>query len=370
MCPCGHAPFLCRVQFTDDVLILGRGIAGAVLTETLRMRGLKVHVFDRKRAGNASMAAAGVVNPVVLRRDVPSWRAAELLPIAEAFYTAMEQRHARSFWHPLELVKLFPTPKEAEQWQRAMRDPGTAPFVAMKPQPEIEAAAVLAPHGHGTVTRSAWLDVPAMLDAQREALMKEGALSEIDLAANDVAIEAEQVRVGARSARWLVRCEGAFAAVEGLVPVKGEGLTVRIPGLRLTRMVHRGVFLLPTPALGDDVYRVGATFKWDQVWEGPTEEGRTWLLERIMRITVLPVEVLDHWSGVRPASRDRRPILGLTGPHEAVFNGLGSRGVLLAPWCAAHLADHLLVGAALDPEVDRERVALRVSAPDGDRVTD
>ena len=48
-----------------DVLILGRGIAGAVLAEVLRQRGLRVHVFDRKRAGNASMVAAGVVNPLV-----------------------------------------------------------------------------------------------------------------------------------------------------------------------------------------------------------------------------------------------------------------------------------------------------------------
>jgi glycine/D-amino acid oxidase-like deaminating enzyme len=343
------------VSFTDDVLILGHGIAGAVLAETLRLRGLKVHVFDRKRAGNASMAAAGVVNPVVLRRDVPSWRAAELLPIAQAFYTAMEQDRGASFWHPIELVKLFPSPKEAEQWQRAMRDPGTAPFVSQEPQPEIDAAAVLAPHGHGTVTQAAWLDVPAMLDAQREALLKDAALSEIDITQGDITCEADRVRIGDRSARWLVRCEGSFSEVHGLVPVKGEGLTVRIPGLRLTCMLHRGVFLLPTPTLGDDVYRVGATFKWDDVWEGPTDEGRRWLLERIMRITSLPVEVLDHWSGVRPASRDRRPVLGVTAPQQAVFNGLGSRGVLLAPWCAAHLADHLFAGAVLDPEVDVAR---------------
>jgi glycine/D-amino acid oxidase-like deaminating enzyme len=70
-----------------------------------------------------------------------------------------------------------------------------------------------------------------------------------------------------------------------------------------------------------------------------------------------------RWSGVRPASRDRRPILGITGPRQAVFNGLGSRGVLLAPWSAAHLADHLFAGAALDPEVDLDRAALRPNAP-------
>jgi glycine/D-amino acid oxidase-like deaminating enzyme len=67
------------------------------------------------------------------------------------------------------------------------------------------------------------------------------------------------------------------------------------------------------------------------------------------------VEVIEHWCGVRPASRDRRPILGVTAPGEAVLNGLGSRGVILAPWCARHLAEHLFDGEPLDPEVSVSR---------------
>ena len=43
------------------------------------------------------------------------------------------------------------------------------------------------------------------------------------------------------------------------------------------------------------------------------------------------------------------------------------RGVLLAPWCAQHLADHLFAGKALDPEVSHARPALRSNAPDTDR---
>lgn len=76
-------------------------------------------------------------------------------------------------------------------------------------------------------------------------------------------------------------------------------------------------------------------------------------------MTDLPVEVLDQQAGVRPTARDRRPLLGRRAamPRQAVFNGLGSRGVLLAPWCAMHLADHLFQGAELDPEVDLARFA-------------
>lgn len=335
-----------------DVLILGRGIAGAVLAETLRQRGVRVHVFDRKRPGNASMASGGVVNPIVLRRDVPSWRAGQLLLVAQGFYTVWQQRLGITCWQELPMVKVFPTPREVEQWQRAMQDPASAPFVHRHAEPEVDAAPIAAPHGYGTVWPAAWLDVPALLEAQRVELLAAGQLTEADVATEEIIITPDHVRIGEVQARWLVRCEGPFGDVPGLVPVKGETLVVRIPDLHLTRMVHRGVFVLP---LGNDLFRVGATFKWDDVFAGPTDQARAWLLDRLHALVRSPVEVVEHTAGVRPAARDRRPLLGITGAAQAVFNGLGSRGVLLAPWCAQHLAAHLLDGAVLDPEVDAAR---------------
>lgn len=351
------------MEHTHDVLILGRGIAGAVLAEVLMQRGLRVHVYDHKRPGNASMAAAGVLNPVVLKRDVPSWRAHEMLPLAQVFYTSLEKRLGVPFWHPVELVKLFPGEREATQWQKAMYAPGTAPFVDQRAQSELEGQAVNAPHGHGTVHACAWVDVPAMLNAQRRYLLDQCALSERQVQEQDIVHDDNGVRIGAHSAALLVRCTGPFDALAGLVPVKGEGLTLRIPGLRTSRMLHRGVFVLPQP---DGTYRVGATFKWDRVWDGPTEEARTYLLGQWAKLSPLPAEVLDHWCGVRPAAADRRPILGRTGPHEGVMNGLGARGVMLAPWCAEHLADHLLHDRPLDPEVRADRAFARHGPTAGD----
>ncbi len=340
------------MEHSHDALILGRGLAGAVLAETLLERGLRVHVYDRKRPGNASMAAAGVVNPVVLKRDVPSWRAAELLPFAEAFYTGLEARLATRFWHPMELVKLFPSAREKAQWERAMEEPGTVCFIDRRAQPQVDAAPVNAAEGHGTVHRSAWLDVPTFLEAQRQRLEELGMLSEMELGEADIEHNGTGVRIGEHSAPWLIRCTGPFATLPGMVPVKGEGLTLRLPGLRVDRMMHRGVFLLPK---GGEDYRAGATFKWDQVWDGPTEEARTWLLEKLSKLTPVQPEVLDQWTGVRPTSEDRRPRLGRVREHEAVLNGLGARGVLLAPWCASQLAAHLLDGTALDRELDVKR---------------
>lgn len=329
-----------------EFVIVGRGLAGAVLYEVLRERGVRARVIDVQRDGSASAAAAGVVNPVVLRRIVLSWRAPELLPIAERFYRSLETRYGVKLWHPLPLVKIFSGEREQEEWDAKLSDPELAPFLSSGPPPGFDGRLLNIPNDCGSVRACAWLDVPALLRAQREELERSGDLRAASLTSGEQE----------RSKAVIIDCTGPFAGIPGLVPVKGETLTVRIPGLCLSAMVNRGAFLLP---LGDDLFRIGATFAWNNVWSGPSEEARSELLLRASRMTSLPVDVVEHRAGVRPAARDRRPILGrlAASPHQAVFNGLGSRGVLLAPWCAMHLADHLIDGAALDPEVDAARFA-------------
>ncbi|MCB0781357.1 MAG: FAD-binding oxidoreductase, partial [Flavobacteriales bacterium] len=305
-----------------DVIVIGRGIAGVLLSEELRERGLDVLVVDLPRPGRASAVAAGVVNPVVLRRTVPSWRAASMLPFAGERYHELETRLNVCCWHPTPLFRVFPGGKEREDWIHWKDDPEVCSFLG-HPSDEVPDG-TSAPFGVGPVLGAAWLDVPALLDAHRKAWSAEGLLIEQEVGPADVGRSAAEVEVLGRRARLIVHTTGPFAEVPGLSRVRGEGLTVRVPGLQLPGIMHRGVFLLPQ---GGDLFRVGATFAWDQVWSGPTEQGRAWLEERLKQMLTLPYEVVDHWAGVRPASRDRRPILGRIAPHEAVLNGLGSRGV-------------------------------------------
>jgi glycine/D-amino acid oxidase-like deaminating enzyme len=339
---------------THDVLIIGQGLAGTVLSETLAAQGKRVAVFDVPKAGRSSQVAAGLVNPVVLRRTVPSWRAMAMLDVAGAFYRELEAQCGTRFWHPLSVVGLFPSPHEAELWEKRLADPEVAPFLDRGPSADPVLRSFPQPHGHGVVKHGAWLDVASMLALHRKRWLAAGDLVEQEVKDSDIRRSAEGVGVLGYSAPLLVHCAGPFAAVPGLVPVRGEGLTVRIPGLGLESVVHRKVFVLP---IGNDMYKVGATFAWSDVWSGPTAEARRWLTACLEELVDRPYEVLEHWAGVRPAARDRRPILGRIGAHEAVFNGLGSRGVLLSPWSAQHLCDQLFKGRPVDPEVDPARFA-------------
>lgn len=346
-------------SFTHDVIIIGQGLAGTVLSATLQQRGKRVLVYDAPLAGRASEVAAGLVNPVALRRTVLTWRASEMLAIAGAFYRDLGLFHDAVFWHPMPLVAIFPTAQEAGIWQLRTTEPETGRFVRMDTSTDHGLDALPQPYGRGIIERCAWVDVKAMLAAHRAFLRAHGELVERRVEPGNIERTAHGVRIGEHSAPLLVRCGGPFEALEGLVPVKGEGLTVRIPGVHLGKAVHRGVFVLP---MGGEVYRVGSTFAWNEVWAGPTQEAQRYLLDRLQRLVERHVEVLEHWYGVRPASKDRRPILGMIGPHEAVFNGLGSRGVMLAPWCAQHLCDYLFEGVELDEVIRPDRFT-RQNAP-------
>lgn len=345
-------PLTTFVPVVYDVLIRGRGMAGAVLAEASRLRGLSVHVFDHQLDGNATMAAGGAVNPVVFRRYTVGWGAAFLMPSAQAFYSAWNNRLGFRPWHDAPVVKLFADDADVDLWRKALDKPDVRPFIMQRPEPEIDQGPFQAPFGYGTVPHAGWLDIPRLLDAQRRQLLDDGALSERLVKDEEVQQERDRIRIGEVEGRWLVDCTGAFSSMTALVPVKGITLTVRIPGLHLTSIVHGGAGLIP---VGGELFHAGSTYSRSAVWTGPSAEARDGLLACVQEMVKLPLELLDVRAGVRPAARGHRPILGPVGGRQAVLNGLGMRGVMQAPWCANHLLDHLFEGKPLGAEVDVAR---------------
>ena len=102
---------------------------------------------------------------------------------------------------------------------------------------------------------------------------------------------------------------------------------------------------------------MGATYRWPPFAEGTTNEALTELSNRLAGLTPLPFAVLGQRAGVRPAVRDRKPLLG---PHPTVpglsfCGGYGSKGVMLAPRLAALLADCLEGRGEIWPEVSLRR---------------
>jgi glycine/D-amino acid oxidase-like deaminating enzyme len=111
-------------------------------------------------------------------------------------------------------------------------------------------------------------------------------------------------------------------------------------------MIKGSVFIVP---LGNDRYRVGATYARTFDSLAPTAVNRTWLINQFKKYAALPFEVLFHGAGLRPTVPDRRPIVGTHPNYQSLscINGLGSRGVLWAPFLADLLVKHLYLDTSL-----------------------
>jgi glycine/D-amino acid oxidase-like deaminating enzyme len=137
--------------------------------------------------------------------------------------------------------------------------------------------------------------------------------------------------------------------------VKGEVLIVKLSGFPFVHnILHEGVFVLP---LGDDTYKVGATYSWESLDEITTEKARDWLLEKLNKMWNGKVEILDQQAAVRPAVKDRKPLLGKAYGLDGAFvlNGMGSRATLMAPLLCEWLLDYSLEGVELPSEVNVDR---------------
>ena len=81
------------------------------------------------------------------------------------------------------------------------------------------------------------------------------------------------------------------------------------------------------------------------------------LLQALSKVYDQEVKVIDHQTGFRPTTHDRKPVLGFHPeyPQLGVFNGFGSRGVLLIPYFAQHIQAHIELQSNLNNEVNLMR---------------
>ena len=328
-------------------------MAGSVLALLLLKRDQRVLVIGNSQAPSASGVAAGLYNPVTGRHMVKTWLADKLFPYLIQFYQAAERTLGISFLHPIPIFRPFVTPQEQAAWQKKMGD--YADFIAaVAPSPSFSAYQ----HDGLVLKQAGYLDTRRFVQATRIYLAQQGAYLEGAFVYDQLQL-GEQVHYQGLTARKVVFCEGAQALHNPFLKtlpfrlVKGELLSVTLPQ-PLAMIYNRGVFVLPQPG-GRAL--VGATYDKEDLSWNPTSKARQALEARLRRSFRLPYTVQDQWAGIRPATFDHRPLIGLHPqyPQVGIFNGLGSKGVSLAPYWAHIFVEHLLSHQALPPAVQLSR---------------
>lgn len=338
-----------------DTIIVGQGLAGTTLAWHLQVAGQKVLLLDACEVVTSSKIAAGLVTPITGQRMALSNRYDEFLSVARPFYRRIEQHTRRVFFHNRTAQRLLKSDAERANWAvRSNQSAYQSHLVNPQPDPLTDPRIADA-SGGGFAMNTAQLDVAAYLDASRSALHWERMTLDWK---NDVTFSSDGVSVGTHLARLIVSCEG-FAATRNphfstvsFKAAKGDVLTVRFHLPVPPVCFHRGVWLAPTP--DPEVFLVGSTYNWEVLDEVPEASARSQIECKLKEFIRVPYTVLDHRAAVRPIIRESRPLIGRHPKQDRLgyFNGLGSKGSLLAPWYAHCLSDHLVSQAPIPHDMD------------------
>ncbi len=305
-------------------------------------------LIDRGEEQTASRIAAGLITPLIGKRMTSPPQYGRCFQYAIDFYRRVEAETGTRLLDQEPSVRLF---TEEESWPEDRRETTGQNFVPVRDSEgrqigiEMRNAARLRAEAYLNATRVFF----AGLDRYQE--------QELDLD-TDVVVEERSglMQVKAQSCRTVVLCQGYEAEQSkwfpGLpdAPVKGEILRLKIPGYSEKRVVHKTVWILPeTDELSETTYLAGATYDRQNLDNTPTDSGAQEIVDAVRSITQQEAKITGHFAAVRAGMKRRKPVVGPSSHDNRVFifNGLGSRGALIAPVAAKALTE-LLAGRRVE----------------------
>jgi len=339
-------------------LLVGFGVAGFSFMQQLEENKRSFLVIDTN-SQQSSRIAGGMFNPIILKRFTPAWKAAEFLPYALLQFKKAELTYNDTYIHYIDIYRKLASVEEQNNWTVAMDKPIMREFMQDLSFKKIEG--IEAPFGYGVLRGTGIVNVAAVLDAaikdleRKELLLKEKFNYE-ELEVKDTYIEYRGIK-----AKNIVFCEG-YGMMENpffnflpLLGTKGEMLMIETKA-NIPHIVKSAAFLAPDVTKKGRYY-VGATYNWQDKSNEPTEAARNQLEERLSKLLLEPYEVVMQKAGIRPTVKDRRPIIGKHPKHSSlsILNGMGTRGVILAPYMAKKLFEHIEFNLPLPKEVSINR---------------
>lgn len=339
-----------------STLIIGQGLCGSWLSYYLKKAGVSFLVMDDAQTQTASKIASGIINPVTGRRLVKTWMIDELMPFAVDAYQQINTDLIRS----CPVLDFFSAPDVELAFKKRVNE--GADYLKLVTEKDEWRTLFNFPFGAGII-EPCWLaDVSAFLQICKNKLQQDNLLLEEIFSEEELIITPDNVQYKNIHADKIIYCNGIQAAESTcfnrlpFAPNKGEALIVSIPDLQPNFIYKKGMSLVPWQP---GQWWVGSSYQWNFDNINPTDSFRQSAESWLRNFCKLPFAVLNHVAAVRPATVERRPFVGFHSLHKnvGILNGMGTKGVSLAPFFAKQLAENIASGKEIIAEVDVKRFA-------------
>ena len=343
-----------------DYLIIGSGLAGISFSEMALQNGKSILVMDNS-SQNSSKIAAGLYNPVILKRFSEVGQAKAHLLVMNEFFSVLEKKLNSQVDFKMPILRKFFSIEEQNNWFAASDKVNLAPYLSTRLITK-KYESIDSPFGYGEVLQTGYVDTALLLEKYKNYLITNQLFLEESFDYGLLQEETDGIRYKDIQAKHIIFAEGfgmhanPYFQHLPLDGTKGELLIIKAPLLDLDVILNTSLYILP---LGNDLFKIGATYNWDDKTALPTEAGKNELVQRIKEIITCDFEIMEHHAGVRPTVKDRKPLIGTYEHHNSIhiLNGLGTRGVMLGPAMAKALFENIEYQKPLDRFVDIKRFA-------------
>ena len=338
-------------------LIVGGGIAGLSLAFSMYERKIPFKLIDAKK-NYSSMVAAGLINPIVFRRTTKSWRVDDFTPYLESFYKRIETLVGANFFHPISIRRIFAHEQERDEWCKKQLQSEYNSYLNQITPEDNAFSNPKNNFGTGTIDHAHYVSTETFMEEAYRFFESKQCVDYEEVNYSDFNTTTTSYKNDIYEKIFF--CQGYTNSENpwfGSLPIqctKGETLTIHSSELPEDVSLNLKCFILP---IGNQQFKVGATYDWNSTDLSITEKGKAQIEAHLTTLTNDPYTIVEQKAGIRPTVLDRRPLLGKHAefPNLVLFNGLGTKGYMMAPLLANELLDHVFNHAPLDPEVNIQR---------------
>lgn len=342
-----------------DYIIVGQGLAGSCLALQLIKNAKRVMVFDVPEENKSSVIAAGLYNPVTGRKLSMTWQAHLLFPYLKKFYGEAEEITQDKFLYEMPIYRPFVSIEEQNEWMSNTAESDYASFIEqvfLQPQFVNQ---VHNPYGGLLLKQSGYLDTKVFIEAMRNYLIQQQAFISKPFGFKQEMLNQETILFDDVQANEIIFCQGVGALADGpfswlpIRPLKGETLRIEVAQVP-DSVFNRGVYLVPDSG---KLMKAGATYETKDLTAGVTTKAREELMTSLKKLIKFDFTIVGQEWGLRPTTPDRKPFAGKHPEYQNcwIFNGLGTKGVSLAPYFSENLVQYMLGKSNIYKEVDIKR---------------
>ena len=343
-----------------DYLIIGQGLAGSLLSWELIKHGSSIHLIDNQQE-NASIIAAGLINPITGMRLVKSNDIETLLPCAERTYQALSHFFRQNFYIKKSMLRIVRNDQELIKFQQRIKDERYLKYLKREliQAPEL----IKAPLGLIQQKQTGFLLTQKLLTCLKHYLQEKQSYQARQFEYQNLQFDNHVIWQDV-TAKKIIFCEG-YQAIHNpwfkSLPfqlAKGEILTLTAKQAIPQDMLNYGHWFIP---LDNHTFRTGATFDNTNLDTKPSQQGKKTLLDALHGVipTLNSITISRHQANIRPTTLDKAPFIGQHPEHKNlyIFNGFGAKGSLQIPYYSQLFVQPLLHQEPISSNVNSLRYA-------------